>query len=250
MNVEIAQRLAELRREKGYSQEELAENLGLSRQAVSKWERAESAPDTGNLVALAKLYGVTLDELLRIDEDIEDDIRFEAQDKTASTEAKVQAAAEQASAAAAQASVAAAKAQAASATATAQIPLVNHAAEKLQGATKPSPATASTQQFYSAPPEPAMPHQTGNNTNWNQKSQHAQAQAPTSPINLDGVNAEKKKGPWLTFPYPAVCAIIYLLAGFSMGAWHPGWLIFLTIPLYYWVAHIIESDPNYQSRGH
>ena len=45
MNVEIAQRLAELRRERGFSQEGLAEQLGLSRQAVSKWERAESAPD-------------------------------------------------------------------------------------------------------------------------------------------------------------------------------------------------------------
>ena len=44
MNVEIAQRLAEMRRAKGYSQEELAEKLGLSRQAVSKWERAESSP--------------------------------------------------------------------------------------------------------------------------------------------------------------------------------------------------------------
>ena len=52
MNVEIAQRLAELRRERGFSQEGLAEQLGLSRQAVSKWERAESAPDMGNLIAL------------------------------------------------------------------------------------------------------------------------------------------------------------------------------------------------------
>lgn len=42
MNVEIAQRLAELRRKKGYSQEALANALGLSRQAVSKWERAAS----------------------------------------------------------------------------------------------------------------------------------------------------------------------------------------------------------------
>ena len=67
MNVEIAQRLAAMRREQGYSQEELAERLGLSRQAVSKWERAESSPDTGNLIALAKLYGVSLDDLLRID---------------------------------------------------------------------------------------------------------------------------------------------------------------------------------------
>ena len=71
MNIEIANRLAKLRKEKGYSQEELAEKLGLSRQAVSKWERAESSPDTDNLICLAKLYNVSLDELLRTEEDIE-----------------------------------------------------------------------------------------------------------------------------------------------------------------------------------
>lgn len=70
MNVEIAQRLAELRRERGFSQEGLAEQLGLSRQAVSKWERAESAPDMGNLIALADLYEVTLDELLRVSPEV------------------------------------------------------------------------------------------------------------------------------------------------------------------------------------
>ena len=59
MNIEIANRLAKLRKEKGYSQEELAEKLGLSRQAVSKWERAESSPDTDNLICLAKLYNVS-----------------------------------------------------------------------------------------------------------------------------------------------------------------------------------------------
>ena len=67
MTQEIADRLTQIRKEKGMSQEELAEKLGVSRQAVSKWERAESAPDTDNLIALAKLYGVTLDELLNAD---------------------------------------------------------------------------------------------------------------------------------------------------------------------------------------
>ena len=64
MNLEIAQRLQQLRKQHGYSQEGLAEKLGLSRQAVSKWERAESAPDTDNLIELARLYGVSIDELL------------------------------------------------------------------------------------------------------------------------------------------------------------------------------------------
>ena len=64
MNVETANRLVQLRKQRGYSQEELAAQLGLSRQAISKWERAEASPDTDNLIALAELYGMSLDELL------------------------------------------------------------------------------------------------------------------------------------------------------------------------------------------
>lgn len=64
MNIRIANRLVEYRRVNGYSQEDLAEKLGVSRQAVSKWERAEASPDTDNLIALAALYGVTIDELI------------------------------------------------------------------------------------------------------------------------------------------------------------------------------------------
>lgn len=71
MNIEIANRLQQLRKEKGYSQEELAEKLGISRQAVSKWERAESSPDTDNLICLAKLYNISLDELLKTEDDLE-----------------------------------------------------------------------------------------------------------------------------------------------------------------------------------
>ena len=71
MTIEIADRLVKLRKKYGYSQEELADKLGLSRQAVSKWERAEASPDTDNLICLAKLYGVSLDELLATDEDLD-----------------------------------------------------------------------------------------------------------------------------------------------------------------------------------
>lgn len=64
MNIKLADRLVELRKEHKLSQEALAEKLGLSRQSISKWERAEASPDTDNLIALAEVYGVTLDELL------------------------------------------------------------------------------------------------------------------------------------------------------------------------------------------
>ncbi len=64
MNVEIANKLVNLRKRSGLSQESLAEKIGVSRQAVSKWERAESSPDTDNLIALSKLYNISLDEML------------------------------------------------------------------------------------------------------------------------------------------------------------------------------------------
>ena len=64
MNIETANRLLQYRKENNLSQEELAEKIGVSRQAVSKWERAEASPDTDNLIRLAEIYGVSLDEML------------------------------------------------------------------------------------------------------------------------------------------------------------------------------------------
>lgn len=64
MDLAMAQRLVDRRKAARLSQEALAAQLGVSRQAVSKWERSESSPDTDNLIALAALYGVSLDELL------------------------------------------------------------------------------------------------------------------------------------------------------------------------------------------
>ena len=81
MNIEIANRLVELRKKSGLSQEELADKLGLSRQAVSKWERAEASPDTDNLICLAKLYNVSLDDLLKTDVPVDDIVR-EQKEKT------------------------------------------------------------------------------------------------------------------------------------------------------------------------
>ena len=63
--MDLADRLQALRKKAGYSQEQLADMLGLSRQAVSKWERGDSDPSTANLLALAKLFGISAEEMLR-----------------------------------------------------------------------------------------------------------------------------------------------------------------------------------------
>ena len=61
----LGEALKEHRQRCGMTQEYVAEALGVSRQAVSKWETGAAEPSTSNLLALAKLYGVDAGELLR-----------------------------------------------------------------------------------------------------------------------------------------------------------------------------------------
>ena len=62
--MDVAERLASLRKRAGLSQGDVAERLNVSRQAVSRWETGFTVPSTDNLSHLGRLYGVTLDELL------------------------------------------------------------------------------------------------------------------------------------------------------------------------------------------
>ena len=61
----LANKITEERKKNGWSQEELANQLGVSRQAVSKWESASSVPDLQRVLELSKLFGVTTDYLLK-----------------------------------------------------------------------------------------------------------------------------------------------------------------------------------------
>jgi len=61
----FGEKLQSLRQKAGMSQDALAEKLGVSRQAVSRWERDETMPETEKVIALADLFGVTTDYLLR-----------------------------------------------------------------------------------------------------------------------------------------------------------------------------------------
>ena len=59
----INQILISLRKKAGFTQEQLAEKVGVSRQAIANWEKGENTPDIAKCIALADLYGVSIDEL-------------------------------------------------------------------------------------------------------------------------------------------------------------------------------------------
>ena len=83
----LHEKIYELRKNEGYSQETLSEKLGVSRQSVSKWETGESVPEIDKIVALSKIFSVTTDFLLN--DDYEDKAEKEtAKEDTVSVEFK------------------------------------------------------------------------------------------------------------------------------------------------------------------
>ncbi|MBR5015014.1 MAG: helix-turn-helix transcriptional regulator, partial [Bacteroidales bacterium] len=68
----LADKIIRLRKKLGWSQEELAEKMNVSRQAVSKWEGAQTVPDLGKVLQLSQLFGVTTDYLLKDEIEIEE----------------------------------------------------------------------------------------------------------------------------------------------------------------------------------
>ena len=61
----LAEKVMTLRKKKGWSQEELAEKLNISRQSVSKWESGASIPDIDKIILISGLFGVSTDYLLK-----------------------------------------------------------------------------------------------------------------------------------------------------------------------------------------
>lgn len=69
----LAEKILQLRKQQGVSQEELAEKVGVSRQAISKWETGESTPELERVVKLSKVFQVTTDYLLNDDAILENE---------------------------------------------------------------------------------------------------------------------------------------------------------------------------------
>lgn len=195
MDIKTANRLQQLRKQNGYSQDALAEQLGISRQAISKWERAESSPDTDNLIALADLYDMTLDDLLNSENDV---VVIDRAPEESKTEEKIEES-------------------------------VKDKKHSLHG-------DLGKKLFKF--PFPIVVAIVYVLFGYLLKIWH-----PfwliflTIPIYYHFAAAcftKTKKGFALSMPVPEIIVLIYLTCGFLIGIWHPTWIMFLLIPIYYW----------------
>ena len=206
MNIEIANRLVNLRKANNLSQEALAEKLGISRQAVSKWERAEASPDTDNLILLARLYGVSLDELLKTED---------------------------------------------------EIPMPESSERSMETVLAEHSGTEASQDIFRERYSEKEDWEKGERYGrfWIPRLRHFPMWIVVSILYIAiGVGWNAWHPGWLLFllvpiwhslvaavgrknancfAYPVFVTLVYLCLGFFGFFWHPGWVVYLTIPLYY-----------------
>ena len=72
--MKLSDKIIQLRKANGWSQEDLAERLNISRQSISRWEGATAQPDAANILQLSKLFGVTADYLLNDEYESDNDL--------------------------------------------------------------------------------------------------------------------------------------------------------------------------------
>ncbi|CAM3537377.1 helix-turn-helix domain-containing protein [Marinicrinis lubricantis] len=80
--MEFGNKLKHLREQQGWSQDDLAQRLNVSRQAVYKWESNKGYPDIQNLIAISDLFEVTIDELIREDHDLQNKISIDEDEES------------------------------------------------------------------------------------------------------------------------------------------------------------------------
>lgn len=209
MNIEIANRLLQYRKKLGLSQEELAEKIGVSRQAVSKWERAEASPDTDNLIELSKVYGVTLDEMLR---GTAEETADKADEKGSDTSEEPAADAPPAGGF-----------------------NVNDNGDHVHIGFDGIHVHDRHGNKVDVSREGIFVNENGEQKVYTDADGHIHK-------SDDVIAAEQhRRSPWMRFPYPIVAVIAYILFGVFgvMGGWAFGWIVFLTIPLYYTLVEAI-----------
>lgn len=261
MNNKTADRLFKYRKANGLSQEELAEKIGVSRQAVSKWERGESSPDTDNLITLAGLYKISIDELINGDSIPE---KAENADVSSQTEKKYDRN---------QNSYESGSSETSDNTYVSFKNGIHVRDNKDNVDIDFSGIHVETQKGESVHVSPHGIHVQGIDNDHifkrGKKENLFHALIPICVITaylIIGFTFEKGWAlGWLlifiipiveslitaiktkrsdAFAYPVLVAAIYLTVGMLEQIWHPTWLMFLTIPIYYIISDFFKPDKN------
>lgn len=205
----LGNKLYELRKQAGLSQEAFAEKLGVSRQAVSKWECGASLPDTDNLITIANLYNISLDELIGrpAPNKAEEADTEENEDKYEDEDDKEDAEAE---------------------------------AYYSDDGT-PADTKRKTLRALHALPYPIFATVVfllwgflldGWYISWT-----VFITIPVYYSVLDCVRTKK----FSHFAYPVFVTFLYCIIGMQWDLWHPYWILFVTIPIYYAIASAIDK---------
>ncbi len=215
MNLFTANKLTALRKYNGLSQESLAEKIGVSRQAVSKWERGESSPDTENLLALSRLYSVSLDDILG-DKTAEEIIREAGKITVPAENENVPYSSEKNNP---------------EETAGQKMPLT----EKLKNEMKDLPAFGKKLLKFPFFLVAIIGYLA---IGFSIKVWHPTwlifIVLPAYYITAAAFLQKTEKKMLLTLPVYLYAVTVFLILGLLFNLWHPAWLIFVCIPLYYW----------------
>lgn len=223
--------LYNLRKQRGWTQTELADKLGVTNQAVSKWENGDSFPDTGMLVPLAELFGVSVDELLK--------------GKRKPVPATEQKTFERGSA-----TIAAEEKNENAESSPVQSPLVNETDEKSKTETDGNAESAKNDETTDSPPRRKKLAALFNGAimlsatiaffllgalgNYWYVCWLAFPVGITLCALLNGIDeymTKKKTAEFCGFIMLA-CADVFLFLGLQYSLWHPAWIVFLIGPLF------------------
>ncbi len=211
---DIGNRIITLRKEFNMSQEVLAERVGVSRQAISKWERGEATPDIYNITALSDIFQLSIDEFIRGEE-----FDFKSKKpKIIAIELKKNAE---------KLIMLAIAIFIVSAFGFTVLPFSNDMNLLIFGLMIAAGILIIIrggfmfERFYMY------------NKAVNQKEYNASASNKT---------LSKKRKNAIGTIVSILCTMIYLYISFIYGLWHPGWLVFLVIPIAYAVFDIFETD--------
>lgn len=253
MNIEIANRLVNLRKNNSLSQEALAEKLGISRQAVSKWERAEASPDTDNLIMLARLYGVSLDELLKTEDDIPQAAVI-AQDAAVSGEMS---AAEEVSAAGGSGEMSAigesgemgSAGESGEVSAAGKSGSAGEALESAYTGEVVEEGQENSEYVHAGTDGVHIKDKDGSEVHIGWDGIHVDNNgAGEESVHIDKrgvyVNGKKYDKNWIYrgshFPFAIFITVLYIILGVFFFAWHPAWMLFLLIPIWHSFVGVVN----------